>query len=109
MPRGEILLESPPEIPEVASGGFQTIMTFLPMGAMAASSGLMVLGGGASNPLMMVSSGGMALSMGGKMLGQLGRSSGDRKFKLNGQRRDYYRYLALLLRRLADGAAGLRE
>jgi len=109
MPRGEILLESPPEIPEVASGGFQTIMTFLPMGAMAASSGLMVLGGGTSNPLMMVSSGGMALSMGGMMLGQLGRSSGDRKFKLNGQRRDYYRYLAQTRRTVRKAAKQQRE
>jgi len=39
MPRGEILLESPPEIPETVSAGFQAILTYVPMlaggGAMA--------------------------------------------------------------------------
>ncbi len=108
-PRGEILLESPPEIPEVTSGGFQTVMTYLPMAAMAGMSGLMMTAGGPSNPLMMVSSGGMALSMGGMMLGQMGRGAGERKFKLNGERRDYYRYLAQTRRKVRRAAKQQRE
>ncbi|MCO6011610.1 type VII secretion protein EccCa [Actinoallomurus purpureus] len=109
MPKGEILLESPPEIPEVTSGGFQVVMTYLPMAAMAGMSGLMVAAGGVSNPLTMVSSGGMALAMGGMMLGQVGRGAGERKFKLNGERRDYYRYLAQTRRKVRRAAKQQRE
>ncbi|MEV0403560.1 type VII secretion protein EccCa [Actinoallomurus sp. NPDC050550] len=109
MPKGEILLESPPEIPEVTSGGFQAVMMYLPMAAMAGMSGLMVAAGGVTNPLSMVSSGGMALAMGGMMLGQMGRGAGDRKFKLNGERRDYYRYLAQTRRKVRRAAKQQRE
>jgi len=34
MPRGEVLLESPPELPEVVSDGFQQMLMVLPMLAM---------------------------------------------------------------------------
>ncbi len=84
-------------------------MTYLPMAAMAGMSGLMMTAGGPSNPLMMVSSGGMALSMGGMMLGQMGRGAGERKFKLNGERRDYYRYLAQTRRKVRRAASQQRE
>ena len=108
-PKGEILLESPPEIPEVTSGGFQAVMTYLPMAAMAGMTGLMMAAGGPTNPMMMVSSGGMALAMGGMMLGQMGRGAGERKFKLNGERRDYYRYLAQTRRKVRRATTQQRE
>jgi S-DNA-T family DNA segregation ATPase FtsK/SpoIIIE len=93
----------------MTSGGFQTVMTYLPMAAMAGMTGLMMTAGGPSNPLMMVSSGGMALAMGGMMLGQMGRGAGERKFKLNGERRDYYRYLAQTRRKVRRAAKQQRE
>ncbi|MFC7648188.1 hypothetical protein ACFQX6_52790 [Streptosporangium lutulentum] len=40
-PRGEILLESPPEVPEVQPQGFTAVLTYLPMLAGGASMGLM--------------------------------------------------------------------
>jgi S-DNA-T family DNA segregation ATPase FtsK/SpoIIIE len=85
------------------------VMTYLPMAAMAGMTGLMMAAGGPSNPLMMVSSGGMALAMGGMMLGQLGRGAGERKFRLNGERRDYYRYLAQTRRKVRRATAQQRE
>jgi S-DNA-T family DNA segregation ATPase FtsK/SpoIIIE len=72
-------------------------------------SGLMVVAGGPTNPTTMISSGGMAVAMGGMLLGQMGRGAGDRKFKLNGERRDYYRYLAQTRRKVRRAAAQQRE
>ncbi|REE96585.1 type VII secretion protein EccCa [Thermomonospora umbrina] len=108
-PRGELLLESPPEIPETQSGGFQAVLMYLPMAVMPVMMGLMFLGGGTRNPLMMISSGGMALAMGAMMVGQMGRGSGERKFKLNGARRDYFRYLGQARRRVRRAADQQRE
>ncbi|MEU6751320.1 type VII secretion protein EccCa [Spirillospora sp. NPDC046719] len=108
-PKGELLLESPPEIPEMQSGGMQAVLTYLPMAVMPVMMGLMFLGGGTKSPMMMISSGGMALAMGGMMIGQLGRGSGERKFKLNGARRDYFRYLSQVRRRVRRAAEQQRE
>src|SRR5690606_28437772 len=69
----------------------------------------MLLGGGTRSPIMMIGSGGMALAMGAMMLGQLGRGSGERKFKLNGARRDYFRYLSQARRKVRRAAEQQRE
>ncbi|MBD2894294.1 ESX secretion system protein EccC [Actinomadura sp. RB99] len=108
-PKGELLLESPPEIPEMQSGGMQAVLTYLPMAVMPVMMGLMFVGGGTKSPMMMISSGGMALAVGGMMIGQLGRGSGERKFKLNGARRDYFRYLSQVRRRVRRAAEQQRE
>ncbi|HEU5026997.1 MAG TPA: type VII secretion protein EccCa [Spirillospora sp.] len=108
-PKGELLLESPPEIPEMQSGGMQAVLTYLPMAVMPVMMGLMFVGGGTKSPMMMISSGGMALAMGGMMIGQLSRGSGERKFKLNGARRDYFRYLSQVRRRVRRAAEQQRE
>ncbi|MEW2358903.1 type VII secretion protein EccCa [Spirillospora sp. NPDC029432] len=108
-PKGEILLESPPELPEAQSGGFQQVLMYVPMIVMPVMMGLMFLGGGARNPMMMISSGGMAIAMGVMMIGQMGRGAGERKFKLNGERRDYYRYLSQARRKVRRAAEQQRE
>ncbi|RJL30029.1 type VII secretion protein EccCa [Bailinhaonella thermotolerans] len=108
-PRGEILLEAPPEIPEVSSPGFQQILMYLPMLAGAAAMALMFTTGGASNPIMYVSSGLFAVSMLGMSLTQLGRGAGERKYRLNGLRRDYFRYLAQIRKRARRAAHQQRE
>ena len=51
----------------------------------------------------------MALGMGGMMLGQVGRGKGERKIKLNGQRRDYLRYLGQVRSKVRRAAAAQRE
>ena len=92
-PRGEVLLESPPEIPEVQPQGFAMVLTYLPMLAGAAAMALMFTAFGNANPIMYVASGLFALSMVGMTAGQLGRQLGERKYRLDGARRDYFRYL----------------
>src|SRR5918999_1194342 len=108
-PRGEILLESPPEIPEIISGGFSQMLMYLPMVAGGAAMGLMFMGSGGGNPIMYVASGMFGLSMVGMMFGQMGRTSGERKQRLNGQRRDYYRYLAQVRKKVRRAAEQQRE
>ena len=92
VPRGEIRLESPPELPEVTSDGLAQALMYLPMGAMAIGM-VAVIAGGGSSPVLYIGSGAMAVGMAGMMFGQMIRGRGDRKVKLNGQRRDYLRYL----------------
>ncbi|MEU9887536.1 type VII secretion protein EccCa [Sphaerisporangium sp. NPDC051011] len=108
-PRGEILLESPPEIPETTSGGFGQILTFMPMVAGGAAMGLMFTAGAGGSPIMYVASGMFALSMVGMSLSQLGRASGERKMRLNGARRDYFRYLSQTREKVRRAARRQRE
>ncbi|MCF6476135.1 type VII secretion protein EccCa [Nonomuraea sp. MG754425] len=108
-PRGEVLIESPPEIPEVQSQGFMMVLTYLPMVAGAAAMALMFTSYGNANPIMYVASGLFALSMVGMTLGQLGRQSGERKYRLNGARRDYFRYLSQIRKRTRRAARQQRE
>ncbi|MEV4801963.1 type VII secretion protein EccCa [Nonomuraea sp. NPDC049421] len=108
-PRGEILLESPPEIPEVQPAGLTGILMYVPMLAGGAAMGLMFTAGGNSNPIMYVASGLFAVSMLGMTVGQLGRNSGERKNRLNGLRRDYFRYLGQIRKRVRKAAIQQRE
>jgi S-DNA-T family DNA segregation ATPase FtsK/SpoIIIE len=105
-PQGEVLLEAPPEIPEASTGGGLTqALTYLPMIAGAGAMALMFTGGTASNPIMMVSGGLFAISMIGMSVGQMMRNSGERKNQINGERRDYYRYLEQVRKRVRTAAA----
>ncbi|MGP3932354.1 type VII secretion protein EccCa [Nonomuraea sp. KM88] len=109
-PRGEILLEPPPEIPEVQSQGMMAVLTWLPMVAGAAAMGLMFTAGGTrANPIMYVASGLFAFSMVGMTIGQMGRQAGERKNRLNGARRDYFRYLAQIRKKVRRAAIQQRE
>jgi S-DNA-T family DNA segregation ATPase FtsK/SpoIIIE len=108
MPRGEILLESPPELPELVSNSFQNMLMYLPMAAGSGAMVFMVVNPN-SSPLQWAASGMFALSMFGMMFGQMGRTSGDRKIKLNGARRDYLRYLGQVRRQVRKAAKMQRE
>ncbi|MEO3810485.1 type VII secretion protein EccCa [Sphaerisporangium sp. B11E5] len=108
-PRGEILLESPPEIPETTSAGFTQVLTFMPMAAGGAAMALMFTGGGAGSPIMYVAGGMFALSMVGMSLSQMGRAAGERKMRLNGLRRDYFRYLSQTRKKVRKAARQQRE
>ncbi|KAB8186553.1 type VII secretion protein EccCa [Microbispora catharanthi] len=108
-PRGEILLESPPEIPEVQPQGLMSMLTYVPMLAGGAAMALMFTAGGTGNPLMYVASGLFAVSMVGMSVGQLGRNAGERRNRLNGLRRDYFRYLGQIRRKVRRAAVQQRE
>jgi ESX secretion system protein EccC len=108
MPGGELVLQSPPEIPEQVSDGLQQMLTYLPMLAMTFGMVSMMSGTG-SGALRWVGGGAMGLGMGGMALAQLARGRGDRKLKLNGQRRDYLRYLGQVRRKVRRAASAQRE
>ncbi|MDP4506619.1 type VII secretion protein EccCa [Nonomuraea turcica] len=108
-PRGEILLESPPEIPEVQPAGLGGVLMYVPMLAGGAAMGLMFTAGGHASPIMYVASGLFAISMLGMTAGQFGRNAGERKNRLNGLRRDYFRYLAQIRKRVRKAAVQQRE
>ena len=108
MPHGEIVLQPPPEIPEVASDGLQQMMTYMPMLAMTFGMVAMMSGSG-SGALRWVGGGALGLGMGGMALGQLARGKGDRKLRLNGQRRDYLRYLGQVRRNVRRAARAQRD
>jgi S-DNA-T family DNA segregation ATPase FtsK/SpoIIIE len=108
VPRGEIALEPPPELPEAGQDGFGQTLMYLPMAAMAIGMVAVVAGGHAS-PILYIGSGAMAIGMAGMTLGQVVRGKGDRKVKLNGLRRDYLRYLAQARRKVRRAAAQQRQ
>ncbi len=108
LPQGEIQLPSPPELPEVAADGLTQVLMYLPMGAMAIGM-VAVLAGGKSSPVLFIGSGAMAVGMVGMMVGQLARGKGDRKLKINGQRRDFLRRLSQIRRRVRRAAEQQRR
>ncbi|MGE5290579.1 MAG: type VII secretion protein EccCa [Micromonosporaceae bacterium] len=108
MPRGEILLEPPPELPEVVSDGFQQMLMVLPMLAMGGGMAFAMVGPH-SGVQQYLGGGAMALGMGGMMFTQVGRGKGDRKIRLNGARRDYMRYLGQVRKKVRHAAAQQRE
>ncbi len=109
MPRGEILLESPPELPEMVADSFQQMLMYLPMVAMAGGMAVAMIGGNGASTQQYIGGGAMALGMGGMMMGQFGRGKGDRKVRLNGARRDYMRYLGQIRRKVRRAATQQRE
>ena len=107
MPKGELLLQAPPTMPERGSAGAANLLFYLPMVLGAGAMGFLYigLGGGAVTYIV----GGMfALSMLGMGAGQMGRMALDRGQRLDGERRDYLRYLAQIRRRAAAAASRQR-
>jgi DNA segregation ATPase FtsK/SpoIIIE, S-DNA-T family len=108
LPGGELLLESPPELPEAAGATMGTVLVYLPMLAGGAAMAFMFMGTGTS-PLTMVAGAMYGLSMAGMMVGQIGRGASDKKRKLNAERRDYARYLSQVRRKVRRAARQQRE
>jgi DNA segregation ATPase FtsK/SpoIIIE, S-DNA-T family len=108
LPSGEIVLQSPPEIPEVTTDGFRQTLMYLPMLVMTVGM-TAAFAGNSSNKIMYVAGGAMVLGMGGMVVAQMGRGAGDRKIKLNGLRRDYLRYLSQVRRKVRKVEAAQRE
>ncbi|MDH6463579.1 S-DNA-T family DNA segregation ATPase FtsK/SpoIIIE [Micromonospora sp. A200] len=102
LPRGEVLLESPPELPEPTPRGMGQLLMILPMvcgvGAMA------FLYAGRGGGMMTYVAGGLfGVSMLGMAIGSLGNGGND-KAELNAERRDYMRYLAQMRKRTRRAA-----
>ncbi|MBO0804634.1 MAG: type VII secretion protein EccCa [Nocardiopsaceae bacterium] len=108
MPRGEIVLQSPPEMPERNQDAMAQALTYLPMGAMAVGM-IGVVAGGHASGIEYISSGAMGVGMVGMMFGQMARGRGDRKLKINGLRRDYLRYLSQTRQKINRAAVQQRN
>jgi S-DNA-T family DNA segregation ATPase FtsK/SpoIIIE len=107
-PRGEIVLEPPPDLPEtVSGGGMGQALTYLPMLAGAGATGLLVAGTG-GQPITYLASGMMGLSMVGMAFSGAGRGSGEKRRRLDGDRRDYQRYLEQVRAQVRRAAAQQR-
>jgi DNA segregation ATPase FtsK/SpoIIIE, S-DNA-T family len=108
VPRGQILLEPPPELPDAGGDGMTQALVYLPMAAMAIGTGVM-LAGGHAGPISYVGAGAIGIGMAGMMGGQLARRHSDRKLKLGRLRRDYLRYLSQVRARARAAARLQRE
>ncbi|MFK3981398.1 type VII secretion protein EccCa [Micromonospora sp. NPDC050397] len=107
LPRGEVLLESPPELPEQLPRGLGQLLMILPMvcgvGAMA------FLYAGRSGGVMTWVAGGLfGVSMLGMAIGSMSNGGND-KAELNADRRDYMRYLTQVRKRTRRAAEQQRK
>lgn len=110
LPHGEISLQEPPVVPQPQPAGFRSLGMILPTMLMTGGFMFMFLGRGSLNgPMGIV----MIVMMGGGMLGmvafQMTTSSGNRKDKINGDRRDYFRYLSQTRREVREHAGKQRD
>src|SRR5215469_15150627 len=107
LPKGELLLESPPILPEAVSGNFSQLLVYLPMVAGAGAMAFLFTSSG-GGPATYLASSMYALSSVGMMMGMLGRTAGDKRRRVDGDRRDYLRYLSQVRRRARAAAAAQR-
>ncbi len=110
MPRGDLLLESPPEIPPPAGArNFGGILRMLPMVAGAGAMALMMSQSAGKSGLSAVMGGMYGVSMLGMMVTQMGRGNDDTAGQLDASRRDYFRYLGQTRKKVREAAAAQRR
>ncbi|MFB9909049.1 type VII secretion protein EccCa [Allokutzneria oryzae] len=99
LPQGELELQEPPALPEVAAGDMSAVLMYLPMG-LGSGATVLLFASPSAGPMSYIASGLMALSTVGMLFGQMGRATGERKRRLKGERRDYLRYLTQMRRQV---------
>ncbi|OZM70829.1 secretion protein EccC [Amycolatopsis antarctica] len=113
MPKGQEELEEPPVMPEPATRDFSSILMFLPMAigplAMILVFSSISSGTGGASPFMFIMAGAMGIGMIAMAINQLFRNAGERKRKLNSERRDYLRYIGQLRRKARDTSDAQRK
>ncbi|WP_433207145.1 type VII secretion protein EccCa [Dactylosporangium sp. CS-047395] len=108
LPRGELLLESPPELPENLPGGAGRLLMLLPMVAGAGAMAFMYAGRG-GGMMTYVTGAIFAVSMLGMGVGSMANGGGGTsKAEIDAERRDYMRYLAQVRRQARRAAAQQR-
>jgi DNA segregation ATPase FtsK/SpoIIIE, S-DNA-T family len=108
MPRGELVLKSPPELSEPLPRGVGPLLMMLPMLAGVGAMAFLYAGRG-GGMVTWVTGGLFGVSMVGMMVGSLAAGGGRRRAELDAERRDYMRYLAQVRRRARTAAAAQRE
>lgn len=95
---------------EEPTGNMVTFLTFLPM---ALGSSMMILlfvtPGSGKGPTVWLAGGMMVMMTMGMMMGQMGRTAGQRKRRTKADRRDYLRYLTQTRRKVREHAAQQRR
>ncbi len=100
-PEGEINLQEPPVMSEMTPSGASGILMYLPMGLMALAMLLLYMRPGQTASVMTyLVMGVMVVAILAMLIGQMLRSSEERKQKLKGARRDYLRYLGGVRRKV---------
>jgi S-DNA-T family DNA segregation ATPase FtsK/SpoIIIE len=107
LPRGELLLESPPELAEELPRGIGQLLMILPMLCGAGAMAFLYAGRGGGT-MTWVAGGLFGVSMLGMAIGSLSGGSGSKKIELDAERRDYMRYLAQVRRQARRAAAQQR-
>jgi S-DNA-T family DNA segregation ATPase FtsK/SpoIIIE len=95
MPSGDLSLQEPPILPEEPTGNLGLLLTFLPM-ALGSSMMMLIflLPSARSSSMIWVVGGLMVVTTLSMVVGQMGRTSSQRKRRTKGERRDYLRYLS---------------
>ncbi|HEY2579878.1 MAG TPA: type VII secretion protein EccCa [Streptosporangiaceae bacterium] len=110
MPSGELSLQEPPVMPEEPTGNMGLLLTFLPM---ALGSSMMILlfvtPGKTSGPTTWLAGGLMMVTTMSMMVGQMGRTTSQRKRRTKGERRDYLRYLTQTRKKVRQQVAQQRK
>jgi S-DNA-T family DNA segregation ATPase FtsK/SpoIIIE len=110
LPRGELLLESPPELPERLPRGLGQLLMILPMVCGVGAMAFLYAGGsrGGNSSVMWIAGGLFGVSMIGMAVGTMSQGGGESKAELDAQRRDYMRYLAQVRKQARRAAAQQR-
>ncbi|WP_281262183.1 type VII secretion protein EccCa [Umezawaea tangerina] len=104
MPEGQEELQEPPLVPEPAARDYSSVLMFVPMALGPIAMVLMFssVGSGGGSPLIIIMSGAMAMGMVAMATNQLFRGAGERRKKLDAERRDYLRYISQLRRKARE-------
>jgi len=108
MPSGELSLQEPPALPELAGRDYMTSLMMLPM--MLGGGVFMLIYIGPRNPILALGMFGLMITMGILMfIVQMLRGGVDRRIKMRGERRDYLRYLSQIRVQVRKSADKQRE
>ncbi|GIJ55887.1 type VII secretion protein EccCa [Virgisporangium aurantiacum] len=109
MPRGELVLESPPDLAEPLPRSLAQLLMLLPMMAGGGAMALMYAGGGRGGVLTYLVGGLFAVSMLGMGATSIGHNTGHSRAETDARRREYMRYLGQSRRQVRRAAAQQRR
>lgn len=109
MPSGDLSLQEPPVLPEEPTGNLSLLLTALPMALGSSMMVLLFVKPGSGGSTTWIVGGLMVVTTMSMMVGQMGRTTGTRKRRTKGERRDYLRYLAQTRKKVRQQAAQQRR